>query len=132
MGKGEMAFAPDGSIYPCERLVGSADGRHRIGHLDTDILCEQPACNLMPDSRVNKPCLTCGIRDYCMNWCGCSNYFATGYYNRVNAFICASEKAAIKAAFEAFQKLEQNGSARFFDHMAGHSQTNTRSHRREL
>ena len=126
MGKGEMAFTPDGSIYPCERLVGAGDGLHRIGHLDTGIALERPACHLAPASPLNRPCLTCGIRNYCMNWCGCSNYFSTGYYNRVNAFICASEKASIMSAFKAFQTLEQQFSDRFFDHVAGHSQANAR------
>ncbi len=31
-----------------------------------------------------------------MNWCGCSNAFMTGYYNRVGPFLCASERAAIE------------------------------------
>lgn len=127
MGKGEMAFAPDGSIYPCERLVGAADSRHCIGHVDKGIVCKPSACHLAPASPVNPSCLTCSIRDYCMNWCGCSNYFATGYYNRVNEFICTSEKAALNVALKAFQTLEHTFSDRFSDHMAGYPQVNARS-----
>jgi uncharacterized protein len=124
MGKGEMAFTPDGAIYPCERLVGAGDGRHRIGHVDTGIDHENGACRLLPTASVNPSCQSCGIRDYCMNWCGCSNYFATGYYNRVSPFICASEKAAIGAATRVIEALEQTFSDIFCDHLAGHTQVN--------
>jgi uncharacterized protein len=124
MGKGEMAFTPDGSIYPCERLVGVDNHRHCIGHVDTGISLDRFACHLAPGPTKNRPCLTCKIRDYCMHWCGCSNYFATGYYNRVNEFICKSEKAAIQVAFEAFQELEQKAPYQFFDHISGRPQWN--------
>jgi uncharacterized protein len=118
MGKGELAFTPDGGIYPCERLVGVTDNRHRIGHLDRGLDPERGTCR--PASILNTPCLTCGIRNYCMNWCGCSNFFATGHYNQVNAFICESEKAALRAAFKAYTALESRLSDSFFDHVHGH------------
>ena len=124
MGKGEMAFTPDGSIYPCERLVGAGNHNHCIGHVDVGISLDRFTCHLAPALPQDHPCTTCGIRDYCMNWCGCSNYFATGYYNRVNEFICVSEKAAIQAAFDVFQKLEQKMPDQFFDHISGRPEWN--------
>jgi uncharacterized protein len=48
------------------------------------------------------------LRDYCMNWCGCSNYYSTGSYNVVSPFTCASEKAAIKTAFNIIPKIESD------------------------
>jgi uncharacterized protein len=54
-----------------------------------------------------------------MNWCGCSNYFSSGYYNRVSSFLCASEQAAIKVAFDVFQKLESEMSGVFMEHLSG-------------
>jgi uncharacterized protein len=30
MGAGEYAFGPSGNIYPCERLIGSDDGKEAL------------------------------------------------------------------------------------------------------
>jgi hypothetical protein len=54
-----------------------------------------------------------------MNWCGCSNYFASGSYNRVSPFLCASERAAIEVAFRVFQKLESELGPTFVGHVGG-------------
>ncbi len=105
MGKTALAFSPDGGIYPCERLLGKAGKCHRIGHLESRIEWDRITCRPMPTSPVNASCETCGVSDYCKNWCGCTNFFASGFYNRINSFVCASEKAAIRAAFFALQEL---------------------------
>lgn len=126
MGTGELAFTPDGGIYPCERLVGQADGQHRIGHLGQGIKVE-----LMADHRVDSAsstdglCAQCSLKDFCMNWCGCSNYFASGYYNRVSAFLCASEQAAIRTALNVYKRLEQDMSGIFLHHLGGAPLTNS-------
>jgi uncharacterized protein len=54
-----------------------------------------------------------------MNWCGCSNYFASGYYNRVNAFVCASEKAAIETGLRVIRQVEKQIGPAFFEHFTG-------------
>lgn len=126
MGTGELAFTPDGSIYPCERLVGQVGGQHRIGHLDQGIEVE-----LMVSHRVDSAsstdtlCSQCSLRDFCMNWCGCSNYFASGYYNRVSAFLCASEQAAIRTALNVYERLEQDIGGVFLHHLGGSPLTNS-------
>jgi len=53
-----------------------------------------------------------------MNWCGCTNYFSTGNYRIVAPFICSSEKAAIKAAFQVIQDMGDKLS-HFSHHLAG-------------
>lgn len=119
MGRGEFAFAPSGNIYPCERLIGSDDGdTHCIGHVSTGLEPGEMCRHLNPRSAGNTECSDCGIRDYCMNWCGCSNYFSTGCYNRVGAFLCASEKAAVKTAFTVFEALETQLGAIFVEHLS--------------
>ena len=120
MGKGEFAFAPSGNIYPCERLIGSDDGNGLcIGNIDEGINIDRMACKMAPGKETNTECLSCSIRDYCMNWCGCSNYFSSGYYNRVGSFLCASERAAMQTAFNVFQTLEKELGPTFIDHVAG-------------
>ena len=120
MGRGEFAFAPSGNIYPCERLIGSDDGdTHCIGNVSTGLEPAEMCRRLDPESEINPECRQCGVTDYCMNWCACSNYFSTGYYNRVGPFLCASEKTAIITALEVFQALEKQPGTVFAEHLAG-------------
>ena len=119
MGQGEFAFTPDGKIYPCERLIGNYKNGHCIGNIESGIKAEKMLCHKVPGAEINTECINCGINTYCMNWCGCSNYFSTGYYNRVSAFLCASEKAAIQASFNAFRILENKLGASFVEHLGG-------------
>ena len=119
MGKTAFAFSPDGGIYPCKQLLGQADERHRIGHLESGIPLERITCHTLPSSPVNTSCETCIVRDYCRNWCGYTNFFASGFYNRVDAFVCASEKAAIRAAIFALQELGDSAFTKNWDDMDG-------------
>lgn len=116
MGRGELTFTPSGNIYPCERLIGSDDGeKHCIGNIFTrwepGRMCKQ----MKPVGEINRECKICSISDFCMNWCGCSNYFSSGYYNRVGPFLCASEKTSILTAFDVFQALENRLGAVYVD-----------------
>ena len=119
MGCGEFAFSPEGNIYPCERLVGDGSNGHCIGDVYNGIQLEKLQCRRLAGDSLNPECSNCGLKDYCMNWCGCSNYFSSGYYNRVSPFLCASERAAIEAAFNVFQTLEKEKGNLFFEHLGG-------------
>lgn len=118
MGNGEIAFAPSGNIYPCERFIGSDNGKaHCLGNID-DVSILGKKCKTISSVAINIECQTCGLRDYCMNWCGCTNHASTGSYNMVAPFICASEKASINVAFNIIQNMEESGH-NFSDHLAG-------------
>lgn len=118
MGNGELAFAPSGNIYPCERLIGSDNGKaHCLGNIDNGFILEKK-CRTISSVAINIECRTCGLREYCMNWCGCTNYFSTGSYNMVPPFICASEKASINVAFKIIQNMGE-AEINFSDHLAG-------------
>jgi uncharacterized protein len=120
MGKGEFAFTPSGKIYPCERLIGDdVSSEHCIGDIYAGLDFAKLRQHCHAGQEVNAECLDCSLNAYCMNWCGCSNYFATGYYNRVSPFHCASERAAITAAFQAFEILDQKLGATFHDYLSG-------------
>jgi uncharacterized protein len=114
MGSAEFAYTAAGWIYPCERLVGDGiGGDHCIGNVDSGLRPLGKCCGA-----TNPECATCGLACYCMRWCGCSNYFGTGRYDRASAFLCASERASIQTAFDVFCRLEKRGPA-FFDHASG-------------
>jgi len=108
MGKKEFAFSPEGNVFPCERILddGSADSRHCIGNVETGIDLSRLSCNMRESGEINTECMTCGIRKYCMNWCGCTNFQSTGYYNRAGAFLCAEEKTLVKTAMYLFEALD--------------------------
>ena len=118
MGTGELAIGVTGNLYPCERLVGADDGAtHCIGHIDKDRI----ACTCggsIPRVIQTLSCHDCSLQDYCMHWCGCTNFFGTGDYNRVNQFICSSEKAAIRAAIGVIERTRDAGIS-FPDHLQG-------------
>lgn len=119
MGRGEYAFSPNGNIYPCERLIEDGeDNRHAIGHINRGLDLSNLSCNRASGDK-NPQCVSCSISPYCMNWCGCSNFMATGYYNRAGAFMCASEKAAVQTALDAFKTIEARCGPTFVDHLAG-------------
>jgi uncharacterized protein len=118
MGNGEFAFGPSGNIYPCERFIGSDDGKtHCLGNINDGFAIEK-TCRTISSTAINIECQTCGLREYCMNWCGCTNYFSTRNYNMVGPFICASEKAAINVAFQIIQNMGDDLES-FSDHLYG-------------
>ncbi len=126
MGRRELAFSPDRRIYPCERLVAEdTAGSHAIGDLDLGLDLSSLRCRRSPGEELNAECRVCGLRALCMNWCTCSNYFMTGKYDRVGAFLCASEKAAIAAAERVFRTLEAEQGPTFIQHWAGDPQHNS-------
>lgn len=127
MGRKEFAFTAEGNIFPCERLVGdgSIENQHCIGHVDTGVTISKFTCNNKSNSEPNKECITCSLRNFCMNWCGCSNYFSTGNYNQVGPFLCSSERAAIQVALDTFQFLDQKIGVTFFEHIAGRTALNS-------
>ncbi len=97
MGKREFAFSPEGNIYPCERLANDGlDDRHLPGNVHSGVETINRCIRKNPEDGT--PCSDFSIRDYCMHWCGCSNYFSTGSYDSPGAFLCVSEKEAINQA----------------------------------
>ncbi|MCP4898595.1 MAG: radical SAM protein [bacterium] len=125
MGRGEFAFTPEGSIYPCERLVGDGKNEHSIGNLDDGIQIDKLLGHCVPAESLNKECASCRAREFCMNWCGCSNFFTTGFYNRVSPLQCALEKATLNTALEVLQTLESKLGPVFCEHLSGVPQTNS-------
>jgi uncharacterized protein len=117
MGTGEFAFTPSGNIYPCERLIGSDNGQsHCIGNIHDGFFLKEK-CFQKSNMATNNECQLCSLSQYCMNWCGCTNYFLTGSYNLVGPFVCASEKAAINSAFKVIKEANDKG-LNFSEHLA--------------
>ncbi len=98
-GEREIAVAPSGRIYPCERLIG-ADQDHSmcIGTVFDGFDEDRRTEILSRRGNVNAECLSCGIRSRCMNWCCCINYTLTGAIDVTDGIVCFHERAAVAEA----------------------------------
>jgi uncharacterized protein len=117
MGDTEWAFAPSGNIYPCERFIGEDDNPAlRLGNVHTGLDAVRRCLLFKQRERNNKECHACSFRRYCMNWCGCTNYYMTGHVGLPGPFLCASEKAAIRVAEYVLRTLSDLDNELFIDH----------------
>ncbi|MGC9781267.1 MAG: radical SAM protein [Candidatus Heimdallarchaeota archaeon] len=109
MGEKEWGFAPSGNIYPCERLIGNDEGTtFCLGNIYTGLNLEYQCSLIETRDIVNIECKDCKLQKYCMNWCGCTNYYMTGKTNLTGPFMCANESAAIEAAKRVLVTLKDN------------------------
>jgi uncharacterized protein len=95
-GTGEIAVAPSGNLYPCERLIGEDQPGHPMrldGHA-TDGGADFVSAAGAP-GRAAAWCDVCALRDACTTVCRCSNYVRTGDVRRPDGLLCAWNQACI-------------------------------------
>ncbi len=115
MGETEWGFAPSGNIYPCERLIGEDNNSSLcLGNIHTSLDLKRRCSLLKHRGNRNEECETCLWQKFCMNWCGCTNYYLTGYTDLTGPMMCESEKGAILAAKHVLFSLKEN--ELFLDH----------------
>lgn len=121
MGETEWGFAPSGNIYPCERFIGEDDDLSLcLGNVHTGLDLKRRCALMKLRGNGDTKCLDCEFKPYCMNWCGCTNYFMTGHTNLAGDMLCASEKALVRSAKHAFMTLSQVNNDLFIDHLMGY------------
>jgi uncharacterized protein len=102
-GDGEIAVAPSGRLYPCERLIGEdrPDQPMRLpGHaLEGDDFLHHAADPLVRSS----PCSECALAFACDTICRCSNFIRTGDVHRSDGLLCLLNKAAAVAAINVLK-----------------------------
>ncbi len=101
-GAGEIAVAPSGRLYPCERLVGGDPGNSpmqlpRSALEGVDFLSIQPA-----SGRAGAACSGCAIESECSTTCRCSNYVRTGDVSRPDGLLCFLDKTLFREMLAAF------------------------------
>jgi len=94
-GNGELAVAPSGRLYPCERLIGEdcADSPMALpGHVleGADFLKPQRA-----PARSEPSCHRCEVQSECNTICRCSNYVRTGDVTRPDGLLCVWNQACL-------------------------------------
>ncbi|MHC4914515.1 MAG: radical SAM protein [Planctomycetota bacterium] len=103
-GRGEVAVAPSGRIYPCERLIGEDDGSCE---LLLPGLADERGDFLGPPEfpeRSGPACGGCAAGGLCAATCRCNNYVRTGDVARPDRLLCVYEKAIITATAEALRE----------------------------
>ena len=95
----EVAVAPSGRLYPCDRLVGP-DDRHDvvIGHIDTGIDPKKRDALIERKNQVLHGCGECALLPRCMHWCGCVNHAMTGSVGEVSGLLCWFEQQLVEQA----------------------------------
>jgi uncharacterized protein len=94
-GAGEIAVAPSGNLYPCERLIGedrAGDPMRLPGHaLDGGDFLGMAA----KAGRSDEGCDVCALASICSTICRCSNYVRTGDVRHPDALLCAWNQACV-------------------------------------
>ena len=104
----EIAIAPSGRIYPCERLIGADNpGEMCIGNIFDGFDESRRQALLRQRGNVNLDCLDCSIRKRCMNWCCCINYTLTGSIDTTDGIVCFHEQLAVAVADRVAAELFQ-------------------------
>ena len=99
-GTGEIAIAPSGRLYPCERVIGEDRPNHPLrlpGHAleGADFLNSD-----VPLFARCAPCSRCALAPACETTCRCSNFIRTGDVNRPDGLLCLLNKATARSVAE--------------------------------
>jgi uncharacterized protein len=105
-GENEVAVAPSGNLYPCERLIGEDDANHPMrlpGHaLDGTNFSFPP-----PPSRSSRDCDGCAIKTDCKTDCRCGNYVRTGDVNRPDGLLCLLDQTCYRETARVLGQLHE-------------------------
>ncbi len=112
----ELAVAPSGNLYPCDRLIGE-DGPAQhdvcIGQVSSGVK-EVVVRGLKRSKDRSKPdCRQCAIVDRCVWWCGCVNRSLTGRVDGVSGLLCELEKLGVRVADRIASTLYAEGNEAF-------------------
>ena len=113
----ELAVAPSGRIYPCDRLIGedgAAQDEVVIGDVDTGVQVARVSAMKDPKDQPKADCEGCAIVDRCMWWCGCVNKALTGRVDEVSGLLCAVEQMIVRASDRIATTLFAEGNRPFF------------------
>lgn len=107
-GVSEIAVAPSGNLYPCERLVGEDNPENPMrlpGNAsdgsDFDGFSAAPF-------RSASACSSCPIQSSCGTSCRCSNYVRTGDVAKPDGLLCMFDKSCYRETARVWQQPFRN------------------------
>ncbi len=116
----EMAVAPSGRIYPCDRMVGDDTGGDTcIGDVSTGFDEAKRDALLVPLDLSALDCDACPVRPRCMSWCRAVNHATTGSTRTPGEVVCFHERMSAEAADRAGGTLIEEGNLAFVERFGG-------------
>ena len=113
-GCAELAVAPSGRLYPCDRLIGEDDRDDVvIGTVEGGVDEARRDALIADKNRELAECRDCELVTRCMHWCGCVNYAMTGRVGEVDGLLCWIERALVAVADRAADTLFAERNERF-------------------
>jgi uncharacterized protein len=103
-GDGEVAVAPSGNLYPCERLIGE-DGPDNPMRLPGAMHEGDDFQPLPVPGRTSETCSSCGIQTQCNTTCRCTNYVRTGDVRRPDGLLCLLDRTLVRETARALDRL---------------------------
>jgi uncharacterized protein len=98
-GQDELAVAPSGRLYPCDRMVrADSDDDACMGDVWSGVDAVRLERLLAPRRTLDAECAACDLRDRCTHWCGCANWETTRNPGRPSALQCWLERAFVAEA----------------------------------
>ena len=112
-GESDLAVAPSGRVYPCERLIGEDRDRHWVMGTVEEGLDEERREWCIAQRRNAEPrCAACGEARACRNACPCANLSRTGRPDLPDWFICAYERILMEAALDVVERVAERRECR--------------------
>jgi uncharacterized protein len=111
-GDGQIAVAPSGNLYPCERLIAD-DGAQNIMRLPGHISDCRDFCFQSPPRKSAAPCSECAIQSQCNTMCRCNNYIRTGAIDRPDALLCLLDRVCYRETARVLGNLQFVDAAAF-------------------
>jgi len=107
-GDWELAVAPSGRLYPCERLVAGdrPDNPARLPGLVTDGTAEAPFLPRRFAGRSASACGGCTAGRLCAATCRCNNLVRTGDVSRPDRLLCSLEKACLRETLRSLGRMQ--------------------------
>jgi len=100
-GDGEIAVAPSGRLYPCERLIGEDRPGNPLCLPGNALDGQADFLGSSTSAFVHcSPCSQCALASACDTFCRCSNFVRTGDTNRPDGLLCLLNKATASAVAE--------------------------------
>ncbi|MBI1372531.1 MAG: radical SAM protein [Phycisphaera sp.] len=111
-GAGEIAVAPSGHLYPCERLIGADldDNPMRLaGHAmdgGDDFLPAERRDAEACAGRSHTSCDACPVASMCSTTCRCSNYVRTGSTATPDRLLCLWNELVLRETLRVLRPLD--------------------------
>lgn len=108
-GTRELAVAPSGRLYPCDRLIGEDDRDDLvIGTVFDGVDVARRDALVERKNSENEDCAQCELAPRCTHSCACVNHMLTGDVGEVSGLLCWLEQQWIAQADRSAAALYQD------------------------